>query len=57
MTERKLTEITDGWIQQIGAPKEIYDKPNNIFVGGFIGTTFFPIFWYPIEPTFILAGL
>lgn len=25
-------------IQQIGAPKEIYDKPNNIFVGGFIGT-------------------
>ena len=30
--------MKDGWIQQIGAPKEIYDKPNNIFVGGFIGT-------------------
>ncbi|MCK9234005.1 MAG: sn-glycerol-3-phosphate ABC transporter ATP-binding protein UgpC [Acholeplasmataceae bacterium] len=28
----------DGYIQQVGAPKEIYDNPNNIFVGGFIGT-------------------
>ena len=25
-------------MQQVGAPKDIYDNPNNIFVGGFIGT-------------------
>ena len=28
----------DGYIQQVGAPKDIYDNPANIFVGGFIGT-------------------
>jgi multiple sugar transport system ATP-binding protein len=30
--------MKDGYIQQVGAPKDIYDNPNNIFVGGFIGT-------------------
>ena len=30
--------MKDGWIQQIGAPKDIYDNPANVFVGGFIGT-------------------
>lgn len=34
----RIVVMKDGWIQQIGAPKEIYDKPNNVFVGGFIGT-------------------
>jgi multiple sugar transport system ATP-binding protein len=30
--------MKDGYIQQVGAPKEIYDFPNNMFVAGFIGT-------------------
>ena len=34
----RIVVMKDGWIQQIGAPKEIYDFPNNMFVGGFIGT-------------------
>ncbi len=34
----RIVVMKDGWIQQIGAPKEIYDNPANIFVGGFIGT-------------------
>jgi len=34
----RIVVMKDGRIQQIGAPKEIYDKPNNMFVGGFIGT-------------------
>ena len=34
----RIVVMRDGWIQQIGAPKEIYDNPDNIFVGGFIGT-------------------
>lgn len=34
----RIVVMKDGWIQQIGAPKEIYDNPNNVFVGGFIGT-------------------
>ena len=34
----RIVVMKDGWIQQIGAPKEIYDNPANVFVGGFIGT-------------------
>lgn len=34
----RLVVLKDGFIQQVGAPKEVYDKPNNIFVGGFIGS-------------------
>ncbi|WP_404451646.1 sn-glycerol-3-phosphate ABC transporter ATP-binding protein UgpC [Virgibacillus necropolis] len=34
----RLVVMKDGIIQQVGAPKEVYDKPENIFVGGFIGS-------------------
>ena len=34
----RIVVMKDGWIQQIGAPKDIYDFPNKVFVGGFIGT-------------------
>ena len=34
----RLVVMKDGLIQQIGAPKEVYDKPENVFVGGFIGS-------------------
>ncbi|HLQ96524.1 MAG TPA: sn-glycerol-3-phosphate ABC transporter ATP-binding protein UgpC [Pseudogracilibacillus sp.] len=34
----RLVILKDGIIQQVGAPKEVYDNPENIFVGGFIGS-------------------
>jgi multiple sugar transport system ATP-binding protein len=34
----RIVVMKDGYIQQIGTPKDIYDNPNNMFVGGFIGT-------------------
>ncbi len=34
----RIVVMKDGYIQQVGKPKEIYDNPANIFVGGFIGT-------------------
>jgi len=34
----RIVVMKDGYIQQVGTPKDIYDNPNNIFVGGFIGT-------------------
>ncbi|GAB4071858.1 hypothetical protein GCM10028778_00030 [Barrientosiimonas marina] len=34
----RLVVLNDGVIQQIGAPKEVYDYPENTFVGGFIGS-------------------
>ncbi|MFK5883620.1 MAG: sn-glycerol-3-phosphate ABC transporter ATP-binding protein UgpC [Candidatus Izemoplasma sp.] len=34
----RIVVMKDGYIQQVGAPKDIYDYPNNLFVAGFIGT-------------------
>jgi len=34
----RIVVMKDGRVQQIGAPKELYDNPNNMFVGGFMGT-------------------
>lgn len=34
----RIVIMKDGYIQQVGAPKDVYDNPANIFVGGFIGT-------------------
>jgi multiple sugar transport system ATP-binding protein len=34
----RLVVMKDGIVQQIGVPKEVYEKPENIFVGGFIGS-------------------
>lgn len=34
----RLVVMKDGIIQQVGAPKDVYDEPDNIFVGGFIGS-------------------
>ncbi|SDO29686.1 ABC transporter ATP-binding protein [Alkalicoccus daliensis] len=34
----RIVVMKDGIVQQVGAPKDIYDYPENIFVGGFIGS-------------------
>ncbi|PLS17565.1 sugar ABC transporter ATP-binding protein [Bacillus sp. M6-12] len=34
----RLVVMKDGIIQQVGTPKEVYENPENIFVGGFIGS-------------------
>ncbi|WP_249870188.1 ABC transporter ATP-binding protein [Oceanobacillus saliphilus] len=34
----RLVVMKDGIIQQVGAPKDVYDHPENVFVGGFIGS-------------------
>ncbi|UTR14198.1 sn-glycerol-3-phosphate ABC transporter ATP-binding protein UgpC [Salipaludibacillus sp. LMS25] len=34
----RIVVMKDGFIQQVGAPKDIYDFPENVFVGGFIGS-------------------
>lgn len=33
----RIVVMKDGYIQQIGTPKEIYQNPANLFVAGFIG--------------------
>ncbi len=34
----RLVVMKDGMIQQAGSPKNVYEEPENIFVGGFIGS-------------------
>lgn len=34
----RIVVMKDGYIQQCSSPKEMFDKPANIFVAGFIGT-------------------
>ena len=34
----RIVIMKDGYIQQIGAPKDIYNNPDNRFVAGFIGS-------------------
>ncbi|MFC5711776.1 ABC transporter ATP-binding protein [Thalassorhabdus alkalitolerans] len=34
----RIVIMKDGVIQQVGTPKEVYEKPINVFVGGFIGS-------------------
>ncbi|CDR30813.1 sn-glycerol-3-phosphate import ATP-binding protein UgpC [Acholeplasma oculi] len=34
----RIVVMNKGYIMQVGEPKEIYDRPANIFVAGFIGT-------------------
>jgi multiple sugar transport system ATP-binding protein len=34
----KIVVMRDGRVEQIGAPLDLYDRPNSVFVGGFIGS-------------------
>ncbi|MEO0820083.1 MAG: sn-glycerol-3-phosphate ABC transporter ATP-binding protein UgpC [Pseudomonadota bacterium] len=34
----KIVVMQGGHVEQIGAPLELYDRPNNLFVAGFIGS-------------------
>ncbi|WP_207588288.1 sn-glycerol-3-phosphate ABC transporter ATP-binding protein UgpC [Halomontanus rarus] len=34
----RIVILEDGELQQTGAPKDVYDRPTNRFVGGFIGS-------------------
>ena len=34
----RMAVMKDGKLQQVGTPQEVYDKPANLFVAGFVGT-------------------
>lgn len=40
----RIAVLSDGRIQQVGAPKELYERPDNLFVAHFMGhSNLFPI--------------
>ena len=34
----RIAVLSDGRLQQLGPPQEVYDRPSNVFVAGFIGS-------------------
>ena len=34
----RIALLKDGILQQCATPREMYDRPNNVFVAGFIGS-------------------
>ncbi|MBY6272315.1 MAG: sugar ABC transporter ATP-binding protein, partial [Bacillaceae bacterium] len=52
----RLVVMKDGVIQQVGSPKEVYEKPENVFVGGFIGSPSMNFFWGVLEDGAIALG-
>ncbi|HEK9099582.1 sn-glycerol-3-phosphate ABC transporter ATP-binding protein UgpC [Bacillus pfraonensis] len=49
----RLVVMKDGLIQQVGTPKEVYDAPENIFVGGFIGSPAMNFFTGTLKDNYI----
>ncbi len=52
----RLVVMKDGIIQQVGTPKEVYDKPENVFVGGFIGSPAMNFAYGKLEDGFFNLG-
>jgi ABC-type sugar transport system ATPase subunit len=34
----RIAVLNDGMLEQVGTPEELYERPDNVFVGGFIGS-------------------
>lgn len=52
----RLVVMKDGIIQQLGSPKEVYENPENVFVGGFIGSPAMNFFTGNLEDGSFLLG-
>ena len=48
----RIVVMRDGYLEQVGAPLEVFRKPSNTFVAGFIGSP--PM---NLVPTRVSAGL
>ena len=54
----KIVVMHDGIVEQIGAPLDLYDRPANLFVGGFIGSPAMNVLEGQIDASgFALGGL
>src|SRR3712207_8931958 len=45
----RVAVLKDGLLMQVGRPRELYDRPANVFVAGFIGSPGIKLF--PLVPT------
>ncbi len=52
----RIVIMKDGFVQQIGSPKEVYDTPVNVFVPGFIGSPAMNFFNVTLQDGVITNG-
>jgi ABC-type sugar transport system ATPase subunit len=52
----RIVIMRDGHVQQIGAPLEVYDRPANLFVAGFIGSPEMNLIEGRVENGHFVAG-
>src|SRR5699024_199510 len=53
---KRLVVMKDGIIQQVGEHKHVYDYPDNVFVGGFIGSPSMNFFTGHLEENYFVMG-
>ena len=46
----RIAVLKDGILQQVGTPRDLYEKPNNVFVAGFIGSPAMNLFPVDLAP-------
>ncbi|MFP7762065.1 ABC transporter ATP-binding protein [Marisediminicola sp. LYQ134] len=52
----RIAVLKDGVLQQVGTPRDLYEKPQNVFVAGFIGSPAMNLFEANIVDTGITFG-
>src|ERR671926_74008 len=46
----RVAALHEGRLQQVGSPRELYDRPTNVFVAGFIGSPAMNLWTMPVGP-------
>ncbi|GAA2236307.1 sn-glycerol-3-phosphate ABC transporter ATP-binding protein UgpC [Rarobacter faecitabidus] len=52
----RIAVLKDGYLQQVGTPREMYDTPANVFVAGFIGSPAMNIGTFNVTDDVALIG-
>jgi multiple sugar transport system ATP-binding protein len=52
----RIAVLKDGVLQQVGTPRDLYERPNNVFVAGFIGSPAMNLFQADISDEGVLFG-
>ncbi|MGY1813929.1 ABC transporter ATP-binding protein [Blastococcus sp. SYSU D00820] len=52
----RVAVLKDGLLMQVGTPRELYDRPRNVFVAGFIGSPAMNLFTLPVTDGGVCFG-
>ncbi|QDQ95510.1 sn-glycerol-3-phosphate ABC transporter ATP-binding protein UgpC [Rhodococcus sp. WB9] len=52
----RVAVLKDGVLQQCASPRDLYNRPANVFVAGFMGSPSMNLFTLPITPDGVLLG-